>query len=86
MREAKLSGGVWVDKRVLGSAEMLPTLSGILPDSFCRNYIRLTGLHSQHHPNRVHGRQGQHAGGSGQNAHAFHSFLFANFMVQPSRQ
>ena len=33
MREAKLSGRVWVDKRVLGSAGMLPALSGILPDS-----------------------------------------------------
>src|SRR5439155_16302814 len=65
---------------------MLPALSGILPDSFSEKHIRLTGLDSQHHPNRVHGNRRQHAGGSGQNARALHSFLFANFIVQPPRQ
>ena len=65
---------------------MLPALSGILPDSFSGKHIRLTGLDSQHHPNRVHGNRRQHAGGSGQNARALHSFLFANFIVQPPRQ
>src|SRR5437762_7282709 len=65
---------------------MLPALSGILPDSFCGKHIRLAGLDSQHHPNRVHGNRRQHGGGSGQNARAPHSLLFANFIVQPPRQ
>jgi hypothetical protein len=49
---------------------MLPALSGILPDSFCGKHIRLSGLDSQHHPNRVHENRRQHAGGSVQNARA----------------
>src|SRR6266581_1013370 len=63
---------------------MLPALSGILPDSFCGKHIRLARLDSQHHPNRVHGNRRQHADGSGQNARAPHSFLFANLVIQSS--
>jgi hypothetical protein len=37
---------------------MLPALSGSLPDSFSGKHIRLAGLDSQHHPNRVHGDDG----------------------------
>jgi len=62
VREAKLSGRVWVDKRVLGSAGMLPALSGILPDSMQRRTA--CNMKTPRNGSR------QHAGGSGQNARA----------------
>ena len=62
MREAKLSGGVWVDKRVLGERGHV-----------ARSVRHFAGQHaaprSVQHENSSHDHR-QHAGGSGQNARA----------------
>src|SRR5207249_323419 len=81
----QLSGGVWVDKRVLGERWHVARSVRHFAGQLLRK-AHPTRIDSQHHPNRVHGNRRQHVGGSGQNARAPHSFLFANFIVQPPRQ